>query len=1081
MLGKGWIEADRESAWLEYKPGLNVDVLTFMQLLEPGGDEVNKLSEAIGLYQGDFLRGLVIADTAPFEEWQLEKAGYYRRQLESAYERLVGIYERSGEYGLALPYAQEWLQLDPLNEAATRSVMCDMAGMGNRSGAVRIYSTCKERLKSELGVDPQVETESLYQAILQGEMPHKPATQPAELGGATPLKKPGNLPTASTPFVGRDEELRQVEALLGDPNVRLLTLTGPGGTGKTRLAMQAAAEVQGSFPEGAWFIPLVAVQTPQGISLAIAKGLEFLFYKGEQPQLQQVLDFLREKHALIVLDNFEHLLEGGRQVVTGILEASPSLKLMVTSRQRLNLLNEQVFRVAGMEIPDAQTMTKWDEPVEQAKCFSAIQLLVERARRVQPEFRLTNQNLEVITQICRMVDGSPLGIELAAAWLELLPLEEIAREISHSLDFLESSAADIPARQRSLRAVFDTSWNLLNAEEQRAFQRLCAFRGSFSRQAAEVVSEASLSTLLGLANKSWLQQTDQGRYQLHEVLRQYGLERLECDQKEWQETHDRQAEYFSSFTQIQGQALKGAGQIQALEAMKAEMESNIPEAWTWLVLNDRIDDLIEKMLPGIFQYWMIRIGTDDFISMLKQAHRSISDTQKRSNLIRQAILETVETNLEMNLAAFEEHPKERMEDLWKRVHELNLKDEMGFWYVVLVASYGGMINFQEAAQRVAELSEKIDHQQETWDLGNFYLLSAIFNSTGQYETSKKYLMKALDVFRNVGSIHDQGTILRSLGELAEKQMDYEQAIQYTQAAHEMYQRTGDVWGVDMTWTSLGEYYTHLGKFAQAFQAYEQIRQFNEKMGNRRLLGVDLSWESMAVSRYGDLEYALELRRRSLEIAIEVGNQSDIAWHTWELGEIYRLMGNLKQANKYYQEAQPIFEKIGEFNGLGFYHRGLGDIARENGDWEEACRQYRRALEFHETEQRFHRFWGLALTEARLGSALVHLGIFDQAKQHLKTSCRLAEDLVHPDIKALPLLGIAELLTASGAWGRAIEMAACVAIQPTTWNEVKKQAAIMVRNASMNVPDKEVKIYIDRGEKLEIGPLCKEWLEGEALD
>jgi predicted ATPase/DNA-binding SARP family transcriptional activator len=1081
MLGEGWIEADRRCAWLVLKPELSVDALTFERLLEPGGDEVSKLSEAIGLYRGDFLQGLMIADTAPFEEWQLQKAEYYRRQLVSAYEKLVRAYESNREYELALPYAQEWQQLDPLNEAAYRAVMRQMAGMGNRSGAVRVYQTCADRLKNELGVSPQEETESLYQAILQGETPNKPSSMPTAEAGAAPRMKLGNLPTPSTPFVGRGEEIRQVEDLLQDPNIRLLTMTGPGGTGKTRLSIQVAARVQDSFAEGAWFIPLVALQSSQGIILAIAKGLDFSFYKGEQTPLQQLLDFLREKRALIVLDNFEHLLDGGRQLVTDILEAAPNLKLLVTSRQRLNLLHEQVFRVGGMKTPDAQTMAKWDEPLEQAECFSAIQLLVERARRVQPEFRLTSQNLQAITQICRMVDGSPLAIELAAAWLELLPVEEITREISHSLDFLESSSADVPVRQRSLRAVFDTSWNLLNTIEQQAFQRLCAFRGSFSRQAAEVVSGAKLGTLLGLANKSWLQLTDQGRYQLHEVLRQYGLERLECDQKEWQDTYDRLAEYFSNFTYIQGQALKGAGQIQALEALRAEMESNIPAAWTWLVLSDRIDDLIEKMLPGIFQYWMIRIGTDDFISMLKQARNSIPETQERINLVRQAILETVETNLEMNLAAFEEHPKEHMEDLWNRVHELNLKDEMGFWYVVLVASYGGYINFQEAAERVAALIAKIVHHLETWELGNLYLWSAILNSPKQSEIPRQHLMKALEMFRKVGSIHDQGIVLQELGEQVAKQMDYEQAIQYTQAAHEMYEQTGDVWGVDTTWRGLGEYYTHLGKFEQAFQAYEHIRQFNEKMGNRRLLGRDLSWESLAVSRYGDLEYALELRKRSLEIAIEVGDQNDLAWHTWELGEIYRLMGKMEQAKKYYQEAQPLFEKIGEFNGLGFYHRGLGDIARENGDWEEATRQYRRALEFHETEQRLHRFWGLALTEARLGSALVQLGAGGEARRYFRKSLQLADELADRDLMALPLLGIAEMLAASGAPGRAIELAACVAFQPTTWNEVRKQAKLVVDKVSGDVPADEVKNCIVQGEGQEIHQLCKMWLERDELD
>ncbi len=1081
MLGKGWVEADRQVAWLVRKPGLAVDAVTFEQLLVPGDDDTDRLGEAVRLYRGDFLAGLAIADTAPFEEWQLQKAEYYRRQLEGAYEKLAGIYESRGEWGKALPYAESWLQLDPLDEAATRAVMRQNAGMGNRKAAVRIYQSCAERLKKELGVSPQEETESLYRAIVQGETPPRQVSEPAIKTYAAPGKEPGNLPTPTTPFVGRGEELRKVEALLGDPNVRLLTLTGPGGTGKTRLSIQVSRQVQGAYKDGAWFIPLVAVQSTQGIILAIAKGLNFSFYKGEEAPLQQLQDYLKEKQALVVLDNFEHLLEGGRQLVTSLLEAAPRLKLVVTSRQRLNLFNEQVFRVGGMRTPDAKAMVKWEQPVEQAESFSAIQLLVDRARRVQPGFRLTRENLGVIALICRMVDGSPLGIELAAAWMELLPLEEIAQEISHSLDFLESSAADLPARQGSLRAVFDTSWKLLTGGEQQAFRRLCVFRGSFARQAAEVVSGARLGTLLGLANKSWLQQTSQGRYQLHEVLRQYGMERLESDQQEWQETHDQQAEYYANFAQIQGQAMKGPGQIEAVAALKAEMESNIPEAWAWLLMTGRIDDLIGKMLPGIFQYWMIRVGSEDFIPLLKQARKSIPDGLERKDMIRQAIVETVETNLEMNLSAFEEHPKERLEATWKRVHELGLEEEMGFWYIVMVASYGSMVNFQEAAQKLAGLASKMEQSREAWDVGNYYLLASVFTPPGQHDRSRQYLLRALELFRKIGAVHEQGNALLSLGELAEKQMDYEQAIRHTQAAREMFEQTGDEWGVNMTWTSLGEYYTHLGKFEQAFEAYEIIRRFNEKMGNLRLLDTNLSWESLAVSRYGELDYALDLRQRSLEVAVEVGNQNDIAWHTWELGEIYRLMGDVEQAKQYYQAALPLFEHIGEDNGMGFYQRGLADMAAMSGDWEQARHHYEQALEFHEREQRFHRFWGLALTHARLATALVHLGNFELAKQHLKISCRLAEDLVHPDVKALPLLGIAELLARRGRRGEAVALAACVAQQATTWNEVKGQARGFIEILKGEIPADEVKGHIEQGENMDFEKIFRGWLQSEELD
>jgi predicted ATPase/DNA-binding SARP family transcriptional activator len=1080
ILGKGWIETDRDSVTLARPPGLNVDVEAFQRVLDSGSDQASALAEAASLYRGDFLADLVIADTPPFEDWQLQEVEYYRREYARLLERLVVAYEGNGEYERALPHAQRWLALDRLNESAYRAVMRQMAGMGDRSGAVHVYQTCLRTLKSELGVAPQTETEQLYQAILQGEQPKRQPAESAQPTASGASKPTGNLPCPSTPFIGRNEEIEQVMKLALDPHTHLLTLTGPGGTGKTRISIQAAAGLAESFPDGAWFIPLAAVQSAQGLIPAVAKGLNFSFYKAEEQPRQQLLDYLREKRILLVLDNFEHLVTDGTGLVADILDAAQGVKLLVTSRERLNLQAEQVYRVPGMRIPDPQTLAGWDDPDEQAKPYSAFQLLLERARRVRPDFQLTRANLPAVTQICRLVDGSPLGIELAVSWLDVLPEQDIAREIAHSLDFLESNAVDVPSRQRSLRGVFDTSWKLLDAQEQQAFRRLCVFQGSFSRQAAQVVSGTPLRTLLSLANKSWLEQGEDGRYHLHEVMRQYGMERLEADQDEWQETRDRHAEFFSTFLQVQGQALRTTQQIQALEALRIELESNIPQAWTWLVLTERIDVLVEKMLPGLFHYALIRSSANDLISMVKYARKTIPTTVDREGLLQQAILETVETAFELNWSMLDDRPRERLEQLWVRVSELGLGEPMGFWYIVLIAAYGGTLNYEQASRRFSEIMPVIEAFQDPWNLGYGYLLAGQYSQNRQYEVRRKYLSDALAIFQKIGAVHEQGFVLQSLAGLAASEMDYELAIDYSQAAQRMFEQVGAALSIDAIWTNLAEYYLYLGKIDQAFHAFEELRRFNEQTGNRRLLGTDLSWESLHVARYGRLEHALELRRRSLEIANEVGNQNDITWATWELGEVYRLMGDVEQARKYYLEAFPAFERMQEFIGLGFYHRGFGDIAMMKGDWVEACDQYQQALRYHEREQRSNRSWGLALTHARLGMALVQLGAFDEAKQHLKVSLSLAVGFVNPDLKALPLTGIASLMAATGFPARAVELAACVARQPTTWNEVKAQARGILEAARQALPADEVRISQERGEGLEIDALSRQVLDDPVL-
>ena len=818
-----------------------------------------------------------------------------------------------------------------------------LAAMDDRSGAVRAYQSVVQTLRDELGIAPQPETEALYQAILRGEKLSQPSTVAVNPPALASQKFIGDLPHPATPFIGRREDIEQVVKLALDPEIHLLTLTGPGGTGKTRLSIQVAEEIASSFKDGVWFIPLAPVQTLPGLLLAIAKGLNFSISKEMDSPRQQVLDFLREKRILLVLDNFEQLLGEGKGLIADILEHARGVLLLVTSRERLNLQAEQVYRLDGLRVPSVANVAAWEDPLEQAKTFSALQLLLERGQRVVPGFQLTHENLAAVTHICQLVEGSPLGIELAMAWLELLPPEEIAREISNSLDFLESNAVDIPDRQRSMRAVFETSWILLGSDEQQAFQRLCVFKGSFSRQAAQLVSGASIQTLLSLANKSWIQQGESGRYALHEALRQYGLERLHAHPEEWHETKNRHAEYFSKFIQEQGQVLRTEKQIQALQAIKIELESNLILAWEWLVSEGRFEVLIDRMLPALFHYQLIRSDQGNFISIFKAARKAASDSQDRQHMVQAAIFETVERNSEIGWFSFEDQPKQRLAQLWVSVEENKLAGEMGFWYLVLIASYGSAVNFKQGLERLKESLPFITAFQDSWIVGYYYLLLSQNMHSEPVDIRKKYSSDALSNFRSIGVLHEQGISLSNLGMLAAIELDYEKAIEYTQAAQAFFEQVGDSLGVDATRTSLAEYYIFLGKIDQAFQAFTELRQFNEKIGNRRKLGTSLSWESLAASRYGSLEYALELRQKSLEIAREVSNQNDIAWHTWELGEIYRLMGDLDQARKYFLEAQPHFEKLNDLIGLGFFHRGYAEIAMLQSNWSEAQHQFQQAL------------------------------------------------------------------------------------------------------------------------------------------
>ncbi|MBZ0301236.1 MAG: AAA family ATPase, partial [Anaerolineae bacterium] len=326
-----------------------------------------------------------------------------------------------------------------------------------------------------------------------------------------------NLPPQPTSFIGREHEIAQLTALLADPNCRLLTLLGPGGIGKTRLSVQAATS-QTRFRDGVYFVPLAPLSSPDLLPTAIASALQIVLYDANSIQ-HELTNYLREKHMLLVLDNFEHLLDGV-DLLTGILQAAPQIKFLVTSRERLNVLEEWVLLLEGLSFPDDRT----NIPLES---YSAVQLFTQRARQAQVNFSL-DDNAQAVRQICQQVEGMPLGLELAATWLRVMSSQQIAEHMESSLGFLTTPVRNVAERHRSMRAVFEQSWKLLSAGEQDVLMRLSVFRGGFDLGAAGQFAGASLDILAALADKSLIRVNHDGRYDLHELLRQFAEQQLQA-------------------------------------------------------------------------------------------------------------------------------------------------------------------------------------------------------------------------------------------------------------------------------------------------------------------------------------------------------------------------------------------------------------------------------------------------------------------------------------------------------------------------------------------------------------------------
>ncbi len=426
--------------------------------------------------------------------------------------------------------------------------------------------------------------------------------------GPTPLRPGSNLPTPPTPLVGREPELAALTGLLCDPRCRLLTVLGPGGIGKTRLAIEAASTQRERFSDGAYFVPLVSLTSPQFIVPAIADALGLVFSGPADPKAQ-LLNHLREKSSLLVLDSLEHLLEGAG-LLAELLQQAPGVKLLVTSRERLNLQAEWLFGLQGLPVPSL-------DQVDQAEEYSAVALFLQSAGRAQVGFELRPEERPWVVHICRLVEGMPLAIELAAAWVRLLSCQEIAQEIERNLDFLCTSARDMPERHRSMRAVFDQSWQMLSAEEQQVLGRLSVFRGGFRRHAAEQVAQVSLSLLTALVDKSLLRRNEAGRYGLHPLIRQYAADCLREDPDHDRAARDRHSHYYLTMVREREAILHSHRRKEVIGELTVEID-NLRLAWEWAATRGQVTLLRQTAWP-LWLYYSMRNLLQEGEAMLLRA------------------------------------------------------------------------------------------------------------------------------------------------------------------------------------------------------------------------------------------------------------------------------------------------------------------------------------------------------------------------------------------------------------------------------------------------------------------------------
>ncbi|MBN1565157.1 MAG: hypothetical protein JXA10_15035, partial [Anaerolineae bacterium] len=610
--------------------------------------------------------------------------------------------------------------------------------------------------------------------------PVQPAASP-DPAAKQPIDKPvrhslkHGLHSHQTPFVGREHDLIQIDKLMTDPTINLVTLSAPGGMGKTRLALEYATRKVGKYPNGVYFVPLAGITRREDVVLAIADSIRFGFaIMGEREQ--QLLDFLKqpgEQHMLLVLDNLEHILDEVGPLISAILRHAPDIHILTTSRARLNLASEIVYEVGGMHIPD-------DLIPEQQRDHEAVQLFANSAQRSLPGFKLRDADLPDVLRIGRAVYGNPLGIVLAGAWVGMLSPKEIADEVAISLDFLQTDAHDIPERQRSLRAVFDSSMNMLTDTERDAFMKLSIFRGGVKRTVAQYITGASLNTLAALVKKSLIwRDPNSGRYEVHELLRQYAAEALDAAGGT-ERTRDIHGYYFMSLTAQQIANLRGADQAEAIRTLDADYE-NIRVAWDWAVQRHNTAWLALG-LEGVFLFCMMTGEFDAMTEMMHTAARRLTAHPETGS---------------------EPIPADDHHRLWRQIA---IRGQLAR------TPHSDPLVIEDLLDMAREASDPAEEAFGLWTLG--YAQCA----AKHYEAAVKSFEASFEIYEKIADPFFMGRLMSDVGVFRAVIGDHERSIMLLMLAGQIQEPAGDVVGLTQSQMRMMLNYDYLPPEIKALMA-----------------------------------------------------------------------------------------------------------------------------------------------------------------------------------------------------------------------------------------------------------------------
>ncbi len=777
------------------------------------------LREAVEQYGGDLLPAL-------YDDWVLLERERLRQAFLAGLEKLVVLLEQAGEYAAAIGYAQRLLRHDPLHEAAYQHLMRLHARSGDRASAVRIYRTCATVLERELGVEPSPATREAYERLRHVEAQPPPASRSTSLAERD---RRHNLPIALTSFIGRTHELAEVGRLLA--RIRLLTLTGVGGCGKTRLALAAATMVLSEYSDGVWLVELAALTDAALVPQAVATTLG-VREEPQRPLTATLLDALRFRDMVLVLDNCEHLIDACAQLAQTLLGACPHLRILATSREALGVAGETTWLVPSLALPDPQLAPALEELAQ----VEAVQLFVERALAALPTFALTQANAPAVAQICQRLDGIPLAIELAAARIKVLAVEQITTRLDACFRLLTAGSRSALPRHQTLRAAIDWSYVLLSDLERAMFRRLSVFAGGWTLEAAEAVcagegvtADEVLELLAHLVDKSLVVvETPDGavRYRLLETVRQYGWDRLR-EAGEATAIRQQHAAYYVALAEMIEPKLRGVEQQAWLARLESEHD-NLRAALEWSQAAEDGAQLGLRLAGALGWFWMMR------------GHLS----EGRAWLARvlawpEAVRPTLARAWGLNRAGF--LASAQRDEIARALHEESLAISRALQDKAHIAwALSGLGNalreqddYIQAAGQYEECLALFRELDDTWGCAWALLsLGGLARPQGDHARAGAWYEESLALFRKVGDRWNQARVLRGLGRVARAQGNYAQATKLLEESLVLLRELGDKAGMVRALTRLEEVAQDRGDHARAAVLYQESLTLLRELGDK---------------------------------------------------------------------------------------------------------------------------------------------------------------------------------------------------------------------------------------------------------